>query len=111
MAIIKEIQNQFPQIEFESFEAEHDPELCADIDYLGWVGNKALGIQIKLAKAKADIDDYSASERMKESFNSFSESYGGNVFIIFSLDGEIGNLEVIEQIEKEINRLQSLIKK
>ena len=33
------------------------------------------------------------------------EQYGGNVFVVFSLDGEIANKEVIEQIQSEINRL------
>jgi hypothetical protein len=36
----------------------------------------------------------------------FEEQYGGKVFIVFSLDGEIGNKEVIEQIRKEIERLK-----
>jgi hypothetical protein len=43
---------------------------------------------------------------MKNSFAGFEEQYGGKVFIVFSLDGEIGNKEVIEQIRKEIERLK-----
>lgn len=42
---------------------------------------------------------------MKAIFDSFRKEYGGNVFVIFSLDGEIANKEIIEQIEKEIQRL------
>jgi hypothetical protein len=43
---------------------------------------------------------------MKASFAEFEEQYGGKVFIVFSLDGEIGNKEVIEQIRQEIERLK-----
>jgi hypothetical protein len=42
---------------------------------------------------------------MKASFQDFEGDYGGKVFIIFSLDGEIANQNVIKDIEKEIERL------
>ena len=93
----------FPDITFE----ESDPELdhAGDIDYIAKVGDKAIGIQIKPITASANFGSYSLTERMKASFESFKEQYGGNVFIVFSLDGEIANKEVIEQIKLEINRL------
>lgn len=86
---------------------ESDPELdhAGDIDYIAKVGDKAIGIQIKPITASANFGSYSLTERMKASFESFKEQYGGNVFIVFSLDGEIANKEVIEQIKLEINRL------
>ena len=93
----------FPNIHFE----ESDPELdhAGDIDYIAKVGDKAIGIQIKPITASANFGSYSLTERMKASFESFKEQYGGNVFIVFSLNGEIANKEVIEQIKLEINRL------
>lgn len=93
----------FSDITFE----ESDPELdhAGDIDYIAKVGDKAIGIQIKPITASANFGSYSLTERMKASFESFKEQYGGNVFIVFSLDGEIANKEVIEQIKLEINRL------
>ena len=42
---------------------------------------------------------------MKASFDSFKEHYGGNVFVVFSIDGEIANKEVVLQIRNEIERL------
>ncbi len=108
MLAIKTIQKAFLQIRFDVFEAEHSSDLCGDIDYLGWVGNKAFGIQIKPITAKANFGDYSVSERMKASFEEFTENFAGKVFIIFSLDGEIGNAEVLVQIEDEIKRLRTL---
>jgi hypothetical protein len=86
---------------------ESDPELdhAGDIDYVAKVGDKALGIQIKPVTAKANFGNYSATERMKASFADFEEKFGGKVFVVFSLDGEIANKEVIEEIKTEIERL------
>ncbi len=97
------LAKEFPNIKF----IESDPELdhAGDIDYLGWIGEKAFGIQIKPVTAKANFGNYSPSERMKASFNDFTEKYGGKVFIVFSIDDEIKNVEVIEEIKAEIKRL------
>jgi len=98
------LAQQFLEVRFE----QSDPELdhAGDVDYLGWVGTKAFGIQIKPVTAKANFGNYSASERMKASFDNFSKKYGGQVFIVFSIDDKISNHEVIEQIAKEIKRLR-----
>ena len=94
----------FPDIKFE----ESPPELdhAGDIDYLGYVGEKAFGIQIKPVTAKSNFGNYSMSERMKASFQDFEDDYGGKVFIVFSLDGEIAYKNVIHDIAEEINRLK-----
>ena len=94
----------FTEIIFE----ESDPELdhAGDIDYIGKVGNNAIGFQIKPVTAKANFGNYSATERMKASFADFKEKFGGNVFVVFSLDGEIANKKVIEEIKNEIDRLR-----
>lgn len=89
---------------------ESDPELdhAGDIDYVAHVGNYQFGIQIKPITANANFGGYSLSERMRHSFNEFTENYGGNVFIIYSSKGEIANKEIIDQIDKEIQRLKGL---
>jgi len=99
------LAKRFPDVKFE----ESDPELdhAGDIDYLGRVCNKAFGIQIKPVTAKANFGNYSVSERMKASFDNFTKEFGGKVFIVFSVDGEIKNKEVIQEIEQEIKRLSS----
>ena len=94
------LAKEFPQVRFE----ESDPALdhAGDIDYLGWVGKKAFGIQIKPVTAKANFGNYSATERMKASFEEFTKKYGGKVFIVFSIDDKITNEDVIDQITTEI---------
>jgi hypothetical protein len=96
----------FPKVKF----SESDPELdhAGDIDYLGWVNNDAaFGIQIKPVTSKSNFGNYSASERMKFSFEDFYKKFGGNVYIIYSYDDKIVNDDVIEQIKVEIDRLLS----
>ena len=98
------LEKEFPEVKF----VESEPELdhAGDIDYLGYVGKKAFGIQIKPVTAKANFGNYSPSERMKSSFREFERKYGGKVFIIFSVDDEIANPEVLKDINKEIERLK-----
>lgn len=97
------LAKHFPNVKF----VESDPELdhAGDIDYLGWVDKKAFGIQIKPVTAKANFGNYSATERMRASFNDFTKKFGGHVFIVFSIDDSIRNEEVIGQIASEIKRL------
>jgi len=87
---------------------ESNPELdhAGDIDYIAKIENNAFGIQIKPVTAKANFGNYSSTERMKASFAEFEEKFGGKVFVVFSLDGEIANKEVINEIQKEIERLR-----
>ena len=94
----------FPNLSFE----ETDPELdhAGDIDYIAKIGDKAIGIQIKPITAKANFGSYSLTERMKASFSDFTDRFGGKVFVVFSLDKEIANKEVIEEIRKEVERLR-----
>ena len=100
------LAKKFPNVIFK----ESDPELdhAGDIDYVAEVGNYQFGIQIKPVTANANFGGYSLSERMKASFNDFTEKYGGKVFIVYSQKGEIANTEVIDSIREEIERLHRL---
>lgn len=86
---------------------ETDPELdhAGDVDYIARIGESAIGIQIKPITANANFGGYSLTERMKQSFDDFRQKYGGHVFVVMSLDGEIANKEVIDQIRHEIATL------
>lgn len=101
------LANHFKEVTFEESPSELDH--AGDIDYLGYVTEeKAFGIQIKPVTAKSNFGNYSVSERMKASFANFKKDFGGNVFIVYSLDGEIANKDVIEQIKSEVDRLNKL---
>ena len=99
------LAKKFKDIIFE----ETDPELdhAGDIDYVAKIGRWQIGIQIKPVTAKANFGGFSLSERMKASFADFTEKYGGNVFVVYSLKGEIANMEVVDAISAEIDRLKS----
>jgi len=94
----------FPDVIFEESPTELDH--AGDIDYMGYVGDKALGIQIKPVTARSNFGNYSPSERMKANFHDFEAEFGGKVFIIFSLKGEVANEDVLKEIEMEVERLQ-----
>ena len=100
------LAKRFKEVVFE----ESDPDLdhAGDIDYVAKVGKYQFGIQIKPVTACANFGGYSLSERMKASFEDFKEKYGGNVFIVYSQKEVIANKEVVNEIEKEIERLNSL---
>jgi len=98
------LSKHFPEVKF--IESDNDLDHAGDIDYLGFVGDKAFGIQIKPITARANFGNYSISERMSANFRDFEQKYHGKVFIVYSLDGEIGNKDVIKEIEVEIKRLK-----
>jgi hypothetical protein len=101
--VFDELAKQFPFVRFE----ESDPVLdhAGDIDFLGHVGDKAFGLQIKPVTAKANFGNYSPSDRMRASFQDFTEQFGGKVFLVYSLKGEVANAEVVQQIALEVGRL------
>lgn len=99
------LAKMFPDVVFEESTPEQDH--AGDVDYIARIGNKAIGIQIKPVTAQANFGGYSLTERMRKSFQEFKEKYGGEVFVVFSVDGEIGNREVVEKIKNEIERLKN----
>jgi len=104
------LAKKFPDVQFE--ESDSDLDHAGDIDYLGYVGKYAFGIQIKPITAAANFGNYKISDRMQGNFDDFEAKYGGKGFIIFSAKEEnkkvIKNKNVIGEIETEIRRLQSL---
>lgn len=100
------LAKKFTDVIFKELEPELDHAGC--IDYLGLVGKKAFGFQIKPVTANSNFGNYSPSERMKQSFEDFTEEFGGKVFLVFSIDEKISNSEVVEQIRDEINRLKNI---
>ncbi|TAK40392.1 MAG: MjaI family restriction endonuclease [Saprospiraceae bacterium] len=56
----------FPNVVFVESPAELDHS--GDVDYMGYVGEKAFGIQVKPITARSNFGNYSPSERMKAIF-------------------------------------------
>lgn len=102
------LAKKFPEVVFE--ESEPLLDHAGDIDYIGKIGDKAFGIQIKPVTANSNFDNYKPSERMQHNFDKFEEDYQGKVFIIFSSNEggkkTIRNTAVLDDIKKEIARLK-----
>jgi len=103
------LAKSFPDVEFE----ESDPELdhAGNIDYIGKIGDKAFGIQIKPITANANFGNYNITERMSASFQDFEKKYRGKVFVVFSTrtgnKKDIVNKDILKEIEKEVERLKN----
>lgn len=101
------LAKKFPNIKFE--ESDSDLDHSGDVDYIGRVGNRAFGIQIKPTTASSNFGNYNLTERMQANFEAFEEKYGGKVFVVFSTKvgnkKEIQNKGVIDEIRQEIARL------
>ena len=103
------LAKKFPEIIFE--ESDSDLDHSGDVDYIGKVGIKAFGIQIKPITGNSNFGNYKLTERMQANFDAFEEKYGGKVFVVFSSKvgnkKEIQNKEVIDEIKQEIIRLKA----
>jgi hypothetical protein len=98
------LAKEFPDIVFE--ETNPDLDHAGDIDFIGKVGNRAFGLQIKPITAHASLGNFSVTARMEQSFRDFEKQFGGKVFIVFSVEDKIKNKEVIDHIRAEITRLK-----
>jgi len=102
------LAKKFPEIIFE--ESDSDLDHSGDVDYIGKVGTKAFGIQIKPITGNSNFGNYKLTERMQANFDAFEEKYWGKVFVVFSTKvgnkKEIQNKEVIDEIKQEIIRLK-----
>lgn len=100
------ISKHFPDVSIEESTPEQDH--AGNIDFIINVGNYKIGLQIKPITANSNFGGYSLTERLKESFETFQQEFGGNVFIVFSKEGKIANEEIVNDIKNEIERLKSM---
>ncbi|MCS7001030.1 MAG: MjaI family restriction endonuclease [Candidatus Kapabacteria bacterium] len=82
-----------------------------NVDYFIAVAEgKQIGIQIKPTTYTQAPEPHRWRQWMQESHKRFEEEQGGKVFIVFSVrkgnEKEIANREIVEEIAKEIKRLQ-----
>ena len=86
-----------------------------NVDFYIKIGEKYIGLQVKPVGDVSHIPQiYKEREIQKNTHEKFFKEFGGNVFYIFSIkDGKkktIQNIEVVEEIKDEIDRLKQLNK-
>lgn len=83
-----------------------------NVDFYIEINNKLIGLQIKPISYEQTPEIYKWKEWLSKTHRNFERKYGGKVFIIFSIKKgerkEIFNMEVINEIEKEIQRLREI---
>jgi len=81
-----------------------------NVDYFIEIQGKYIGLQIKPAGFEYITQIINEREQQKQTHKEFEQKYGGKVFYVISVaEGKnkiIQNPEVIEEIRKEIQRLQ-----
>ena len=83
-----------------------------NVDFYIEIGGKYIGLQIKPITYEQTPEIYRWKEWLSRTHKRFTEEKGGKVFIVFSVkEGNkkiIYNQEVIEEIEREIERLSKV---
>lgn len=102
--VFDNLAKAFKEVTFEESDSQLDHS--GDIDFIGKVGNKAFGLQIKPVTANANLGNYDVSARMQSSFKDFQDKFGGQVFIIYSVDEKILNKDAYNKIATEVERLK-----
>lgn len=90
--------------------AEDEWDRLYNVDFFIKVKSKFIGLQIKPINKGIQLPQiFKEKDIQKETHKKFTNEYGGKVFYIFSVtEGKnkiIQNIEVIEEIKDEINRL------
>lgn len=80
------------------------------VDFFVKINQKYIGIQIKPIASGLSLNQYQWIEMHKKNHERFEKEFGGKVFFVFSTKSSSGtkkiyNTEVIEQIIKELKRL------
>ena len=112
MTEIKTIYGQLQKILEIKIEPAPDKwDRSYNVDFFIRIKDKYIGLQIKPASGVSHIPQiFKEHAIQRDTHDKFSEKYGGKVFYIISIkDGNkkiIHNSEVIEEIRKEIRRLE-----
>jgi hypothetical protein len=84
-----------------------------DVDFYIKARDRFIGLQIKPQNKGVQLPEiYKEYQIQKNTHEKFTKEFGGNVFYIFSAKNpegkkEIVNKEIVEEIQKEIQRLNS----
>jgi molybdopterin converting factor small subunit len=105
------IQQKYPDIQIKPAPDEWDR--LFNVDFYIKIDKKYIGIQIKPVSNTAQITViFKQRNQQAETHKKFQKKYSGKVFYVFSLkeNGKkrIANEEIIDEIEKEIERLKNI---
>ncbi|HRP01111.1 MAG TPA: MjaI family restriction endonuclease [Candidatus Kapabacteria bacterium] len=80
------------------------------VDFFVKINTKSIGIQIKPITSGQSLNHYQWAEIHRKNHENFEKEFGGKVFFVFSNKSSSGNkkiynIEVIEQIRNEVQRL------
>jgi hypothetical protein len=83
------------------------------VDFFIEIGKRFIGIQIKPIESGQALNQYQWVEMHMVNHQRFEDDFGGRVFFIYSAKSTTGkkkiyNVEVIDEIQAEIDRLNSL---
>lgn len=82
-----------------------------NVDFFIEVRKKFIGLQIKPISSGQALNQYQWIKMHEVNHEKFKKKFGGQVFFIYSVKSggkkKIYNLEVIEEIKKEIERLEN----
>lgn len=82
-----------------------------NVDFSIQVNDKHIGLQIKPISSGQALNQYQWIEMHEVNHEKFRKKFGGQVFFIYSVKAgkkkKIYNVEVIEEIKKELGRLQN----
>jgi len=112
MTEIKTIYGQLQQILNQKIEPAPDKwDRLYNVDFFIKISNQYIGLQIKPVNDVSHIPQiYKERTIQEETHKKFKEQFGGEVFYIFSMKSGkkkvIQNIEIVEKIKKEINRLE-----
>ncbi len=109
---IKTIYGQFQQILNISIKPAPDEwDRLYNVDFYIEVNKKYIGLQIKPITYEQTPENYRWRECLGKAHDKFEKDNGGKVFIVFSIKKDnkktIYNLEVVNEIKKEIERLEN----
>ncbi|OIN96449.1 MjaI family restriction endonuclease [Candidatus Desantisbacteria bacterium CG1_02_38_46] len=83
-----------------------------NVDFFIEVKDKYIGLQIKPVTFEHTFEDYKWKEMQETTHKKFQQKFGGRVFTIFSVKEDdkkkIKDPEVIDEIKKEIKRLEKM---
>ena len=104
------LQNDYPNIKIEPAPDKWDR--LFNVDFYIEINGKYIGLQIKPVSNGVQLNQiFKERAQQKQTHIKFKEKYGGEVFYIFSIkeNGKkrIYNIDIIDEIKKEIERLKN----